>query len=400
VRGDRSCIWYGYATVTNSNDGGPWQIHAIDLLSDQTIDYPLDRKVNGDLGQTVCFEVHNETLYVISTVEKADDTPSKTSFYYWSYYTIKRQHQPYRGQLWRRENSEGPIDDSWTNLSMRLDEVTGRSVIVECRREWPGGKSESRRTCYIGPLPTSEEALNGDTDISWSHLDPVETAAEIFSEYPNQRSCRSYHTEFNHTCDQNSRQEFTTARTKFHTYHLSAATFLDLVNDPTTEEESQSRDLFRIRAVSRTPGRSIDDENGTGLLFNTQTGVHSRLIQGSEERFDSRGVRLWPSKYSRSGGITLLCPRKPTGTVRAVSDERSLIFSIPSSGLPPDHQHLVLISFDPKIHLINVLNRNNSEPPAEEISSSEGSKKKSSENSLVNMERPLYQDVRRGHWLR
>ncbi|KAJ5379616.1 hypothetical protein N7509_012735 [Penicillium cosmopolitanum] len=234
------------------------------------------------------------------------------------------------GLLRPLHKGSGEHDDPWTNLSMRLDEVTGRPVIVECRREWPGGKSESRRTCYIGPLPTSEEAVKGDTNISWSDLDPVETIAEIFTEYPNQRLCHSYHTEFNHACDQHSRREFTTARTKFHTYHLSAATFLDLVNDPITEEEFQSRDFFRIRAVSRKPRGTIDDENGAGLLFKTQTGVDGRPIHGSEERFTSRGVRLWPSKDSRSSVITLLYPGTPTGTVSTVSDERSMIYSMSS----------------------------------------------------------------------
>jgi hypothetical protein len=396
VRCDRSCIWYGYSTVNISNEGGPWQIHAIDLLSDQTIDFPLDRRLNGDPGQTVCFEVYNQALYVISTVEKSDDTPSKTSFYHWFCY-IKGQHQFHCGQLWRRENNEGPIDDSRTSLSMCLDEVTGRPVIVECRREWPGGKSESRRTCYIGPLPTSEEALKRETYIPWSHLDPAETSTETFSEYPSQRSCRSYHTEFNRTCDQESRREFTIARTKFHTYHLSASTFLDLVNDPITENQSQSRDFLRVRAVSRIRECPIEGQNGTGLLFKTQTGVDGRPIQGSEERFTSQGVRLWPSKDSRSRGITLPCPDTLTGAVRAVSDERSMIYSISSPDLQPGHQYMVLISFDPKIHFINALTRRTSEPPE---SFNDAPLKSSSSGSLISVERPLYEAIRKGYWFR
>jgi hypothetical protein len=395
VRGDRSYIWYGYSTVANSNEGGPWQIHAIDLLSDQTIDYPLDRRLKGDLGETVCFEVYDETLYAISTVERSDDTPSKSSFYHWFCYR-KSQQQSYRGELWRRENSEGPIDDSWTNLSIRRDEVTGRPVIVECRREWPGGKSESRRTCYIESLPTLEEALNRETSASWSHLDPVETATEIFGEVPNQRSCHSYHTEFHHACDQDSRWEFTTARTKFHTYHLSAMTFLDLVNDPITEEGSQSRDFFRIRAVSRRPRRLIDDENGAGSLFKTRNDVDRPSVHGSEERSIGQGVRLWPSKDLRSL-TTLICTGTQTGTVSAVSDERSMIYSMPSPGLQSGHQYLVLISFDPKINLINALTQRISEPHE---SFTHAASKISSSGSLIRVERPLYETIRKGHWLR
>ncbi|OQE16770.1 hypothetical protein PENSTE_c023G04770 [Penicillium steckii] len=400
VRCNRSCIWYGYSTATTSSECGPWRIYAFDLLLGQTNGYPLDRRVNGDLGQTVCFEVFDGTLYAISTVEKANDTPSRTSYYYWFCYNKRRQDQPYYRRLWRRENGEGPIDDSWTKLSMRLDEVTGQPVIVECRREWPGGKSESRRACYIVPLPISEETLKADTKISWSHLDPVEASADTFSVYPNERPCHSFHAEFDHTHDHNSRREFITARTKLHTYNLSAATFLDLVNDRTEENGLPSRSFLRIRAVSRTHRCPIDDENGTGLLFKKRTGVDSRPIQGSEERFTSRGVRLWPSKDSRSGFMTLLCPSTLRGTLGANSDERSIIYPISSPGLPPEHQYLVLISFDPKINFMNPINWRTSDPPSEGNSSIEDLQRGFSGNSLLKVENPLYQVIRRGYWLR
>lgn len=80
ARSNRSCIWYGFSTAVNSNDDGSWRIYAFNFLSAQKFDYPLQRRLSGDLGQTVCFEVYNETLYAISTVEKADDVPSKNFF--------------------------------------------------------------------------------------------------------------------------------------------------------------------------------------------------------------------------------------------------------------------------------------------------------------------------------
>ena len=49
--------------------------------------------------------------------------------------------------------------------------------------------------------------------------------------------------------------------------------------------------------------------------------------------------------------LELLCPDKSTSLVRAVCDERSLIYSTSAEGLPPHHHMLVLISFDPMIRL-------------------------------------------------
>lgn len=167
---------------------------------------------------------------------------------------------------------------------MRVDEVTGRPVIVECRCEWPGGKSDSRRTCYTGPLPTPAEAIKGGTNVSWSHLNPAETSPEAFRKYPNQHPCCSYHTEFNYNHNRNTQREFITAHTKFHTYHLSAETFVDLVNDRITDGGFYPREFLRIRAISRAYGSPIDG-NGTGMLFETLTGVDGRPIQGSEDRF-------------------------------------------------------------------------------------------------------------------
>ena len=72
------------------------------------------------------------------------------------------------------------------------------------------------------------------------------------------------------------------------------------------------------------------------------------------EHFDPRGVCLWPSEDAPSELLALLCPDSSTGLVRAVCDERSLMYSTSAERLPPTktnphHYMLVLINSDPMI---------------------------------------------------
>lgn len=86
--------------------------------------------------------------------------------------------------------------------------------------------------------------------------------------------------------------------------------------------------------------------------------AEGRFIDGSEERFVSRGVHMWPPDDASSACQHLLHHllrlEASTVPIRAVSDERSLLYTFPCRGLPPSHFALVLISFDPTIHFSNL----------------------------------------------
>ncbi|KAJ5572447.1 hypothetical protein N7450_009431 [Penicillium hetheringtonii] len=397
VRNSRSYIWYGFFTAPSPNSDGVWSVWGVDFATSESIDFPLDRVVDGDLDQTLCFEMYQDHLYAVSTQVANNDDERFSSFYHWFCHAPRQSGQKWNGRLWRREHREGPINEMWTDLSIRVDETTGKPVILECRREWRHGKSENHRTTYIQPLPTPEEALERESSSPrWNPRFNNHTIS-----VPKKRLRRFYHAEYEHTHDQNTRQEFIAARTKHRSYNLSAATFIDLVNDPAPEADRlRSRDRIRLRTVSRKRKCPIDEE-GTGLLFeHTQTDDDGRPVEGSEERFTSRGVHLWPAEDAPSELTHLLCPDTRTGTVHAVSDERSLIYSISSPGLPLDHHALLLISFDPKIRFPNLSTLRTLKAPITgpifPVNVSPGPLS----GSLVREVEPLYQTIGRGYWLR
>ncbi|KAJ5135032.1 uncharacterized protein N7515_004310 [Penicillium bovifimosum] len=354
VRHSGSYVWYGTYTEP-AGSYGVWSITGVDLETNASIEFPLDRVVVGDLGQTLCFEMHEEHLYAVSTQVAPDDEEVHTSFYHWFCHAPREGGRKWNGRLWRREHQEGPINEMWTDLSIRKDETTGRPVILECRREWRDGKSENHRTYYIQRLPTPEEALapiSGGTGVPSWVTDDDHGNDHPYDERPAKRLRRHYHAEYE--CGSTKRREFIAARTKHRSYHLGASTFVDIVNDP-SGENLRSRDRLKLRTVSRKRKCPIDEEGLEGarnrLFQPTQTDQYGRPVEGSEERFECQGVRMWPPEDAPAALQGLLCPGPRTGSVKSVADERSIMYSIDAPGLPPNYQALILISFDPKFRL-------------------------------------------------
>jgi hypothetical protein len=356
VRHTRSYMWYGIFTAADGSDG-MWSITGVDLDTRAPIHFPLDRVVDGDLGQTLCFEMHDEHLYAVSTQVASDDNEVHSSFYHWLCHAPRKSGRKWNGRFWRREHQEGPINEMWTDLSIRKDEITGRPVILECRREWRDGKSENHRTYYTQRLPTPEEALaplsEGDVEIpSWVSMDDDLDNDQPYDERPAKRLRRHYHAEYE--SGSTERQEFIPARTKHRSYHLGASTFVDLVNDPVSDG-LRSTDRLRLRTVSRKRKSPIDEEGSEGppnrLFQPTQVDQYGCPIEGSEERFECRGVHMWPQDNAPPALLQLLCPSTRTGSVKSIADERSIIYSIDAPDLPPNHQALILINFDPSLRL-------------------------------------------------
>ena len=401
VRHSRSYIWYGTFTAAHGSDG-VWSVCGVDFATFEEIEFPLDRVVDGDLGQTLCFEMYQEHLYAVSTQVASDDDERFSSFYHWFCHAPRQRGRKWNGRLWRREHREGPLNEMWTDLSVRIDETTGRPVILECRREWRGGKSENHRTNYIEPLPTPEEAE------TWVDDDPNDLTGNHrpYDQRPEKRLRRNYHAEYEHTHDPTKRLEFIAARTKHRSYHLASATFVDLVNDPAPQADGvRPRDRLRLRTVSRKRKSPVDDEGTDGprkMLFRPTQVEDGHPVEGSEERFVSRGVHMWPADDAPSEIHHLLCPDSRASSVRAVSDERSIIYSVPSTGLPPDHQALILISFDPTVRFPNLTPLRTMKAPvsSQNIFPVEVPRPQSPNPSLVQETTPLYQAIRRGYWLR
>ncbi|CAI7640275.1 unnamed protein product [Penicillium manginii] len=417
VRNSRSYMWYGCYTASTADSDGVWSVCCVDFATLDKIEFQLNRVFDGDLGQTLCFEMYKEHLYAVSTQVASDDDERFSSFYHWFCYAPRQKGQNWKDRIWRREHLEGPINEMWTDLSIRTDEKSGNPVIIECRREWYHGKSENHRTTYIQLLPTPEEAAeaelrhslwandNEDEDGNANENDNFKDISDhhTHGQLPEKRLPRNYHAEYKHTLLQNSRQEFIAARTKYHSYQLSAATFIDLVNDPYSETDGlRSRDRIRLRTVSRKRKCPIDEE-GSGLLFkHTQFEADGRPVEGSEEHYSSRGVHLWPTEDSPSELTELLCPDTRAGKVHALSDERSLLYSISSPGLPPGNKALILISFDPQIRFPNlpILRSLKTPVTAGKFPVDIPAPRPSSSGSFILEAAPFYQAISCGYWLR
>ncbi|KAJ5768172.1 hypothetical protein N7533_000755 [Penicillium manginii] len=415
VRNSRSYMWYGCFTASAANSDGVWSVWGVDLVTLEKIDVPLDRVVDGDLGQTLCFEMYKEHLYAVSTQVASNDDERFSSFYHWFCHAPRQESQQWNDRIWRREHREGPINEMWTDLSIRTDEETGNPVIIECRREWRHGKSENHRTTYIQPLPTPTEAAeaelrrspwvtdNEDEDQNNNEVqnDNVkntsdhDTHGQSFDERPEKRLRRNYHAEYEH--DQNSRQEFIAARTKYRSYHLSAATFIDLVNDPAPEADGlRSRDRIRLRTVSRKRKCPIDEE---------ETGLPKPTVAQSRDQKNVSPAGAFTSglqKTHRVNSPTCFAPTLAPDPYMLFPT--SVLFYTPSlpRGLPLGNQALILISFDPKIRFPNLPSLRSLKTPitGDIFPVDIPGPGPASSGSLIREARPLYQAIGRGYWLR
>ncbi|KAJ5639209.1 uncharacterized protein N7484_007071 [Penicillium longicatenatum] len=416
VRHSRTYIWYGIFTAVGGSDG-VWTVYGMDMTSAtlEPMKPTLTRIVDGDLGQSLCFEMYNEHLYVVSTQVTSDEDERYSSFYHWFCFAPRQNRRKWSGSIWRREHCEGPINELWTDLSITTDEVTGRPVILECRREYAEGKSENHRTYYTQALQTPEELLTrygeGEeaTPILFSDSGETsecqESTRDSNEHRPEKRLRRDYHAEYESTHDPTKRQEFIAARTKHRSYNLAASTFIDLVNDPALQSDGfRSQDRLRLRTVSRKRKCPIDeegDEGPSGLLFRpTQYNEDGSPVEGSEERFVSRGVYMWPPDDAPAELRRLLCPDSRINTVCAISDERSLIYSVRCAGVPAGNQAMVLISFDPQIHFPTLSSLHTMKAPIPDKIFSVEAPLAEASTSLVREDKPLYEAIKWGYWLR
>lgn len=419
VRNDESYLYYGVHSSVGNDGYHKWDIMGFDLTASPA--RPLTEKpwslnefAGYEIGQTACFEVHCGCLYAVTNlVGFVLQEIDWTSFYMWACLSPTRTPP---GQLvelkkiWRRQHREGPLNDSWTDISLRKEEATGRLLILECRREWRNGGSTSCRTYYKSPLPSPDEffepaplkdVLSSSTSSCCSSpsvqaaqtrlpdeplAHTVSTADKPNYAPPKKRARRDYHSEYDEGTDTRQRHDFILAKTRFRTYNLLSSTFVDLVNDPDLQPAGLRipRDRLRLRMVSRKRRCPIDtagEEGQPGSLFrpepdfpnsidNAGKGGKSEpgMVEHSEERFVSRGVRFWPPDDAPSELYDLLGLTHKATAVFAAADERTFVYMIgPASGAAgaaedadqanadntrkTHHRAIVCITFDPLIRL-------------------------------------------------
>ncbi|OAL44565.1 hypothetical protein IQ07DRAFT_521772 [Pyrenochaeta sp. DS3sAY3a] len=349
VRHNSHCLYYGTHTGLGDDGHRKWVIEGRSLRAD--FELPERRKPillenfhGADIGSTVAFEIHNDHFYAVSNqgtfeVEEID----YTSFYHWIRFPTD---QPIptaiekNERLYRRQHKQGPIHDSWTDLSLQIDEFTNETVIVEARREWAQASSRQSRTFYVTKLENTDQfssCILPDDDVYIPLID--ETNRPNYMPTPPQFSW-SQHPEF--SSDEVSPRAFPLTKTKFRAYNYPCAAFLDLVEDDKCCNDPSKPPCLRIRMGSRRAlplESALPPSKGKGKSSDQSSEEPSSKF-ADNATYRHSPIRLWPPPASRCPCSRrlhdILNPSLPGGSIHGrrivgAMDECTLVFMIKPS---------------------------------------------------------------------
>ena len=384
VRNDSRYLCVGSHVGLGAHGHHEWVLRGYSLMNGQRFeDLQLTNLFGTDIGQTVDFQIYDGFLYAISNQSSAEiEEIDWTSYYHCYRFPVQEPSLSHLEpkQLWRRQHREGPINDSWTELSLCKDECTGVLLILECRREWKDGGSTQRRTYYRQPLiypytpgqvpdhlmitppPTTNSATTppapptmalpiGDPLISL-----LDEKSKPLYEAAHKRIDRNYHSEYASDAAASASQSFILAKTKHRAYNASCSAFLDLVIDDQAHSQRRWTQQIRLRIGSRIQASPLDSDNFLHPPMNDNDG---KPIEDSENHFTDRGITMWPSANAPVELLDLLNPspgarsnlggqRTIGGGVQALSDERSIVYM--AKEYSERESAIVLVNFDPGIH--------------------------------------------------
>ena len=383
VRNDSRYLYLGTRDGLGRDGHREWLLHGWDLTNHHQFEgLQLSELFGTDLGQTVSFQVHDGFFYAISNQSSAEVEEIDWTSYYHCYRFPLQDPSPEAAepkQLWRRQHREGVINDSWTELSLQKDECTGNLLITECRREWKDGGSTQRRTYYRQPLifpytpgqvpdhlmlihPGPPDAPHLPPAPGLSRLalpvgDPLvgllDAKNKPLYEAAHQRIDRDCHHEYPNDEAMSQSKSFILAKTKHRAYISSCSAFLDLVIDDNADPQRQWTHQIRLRIGSRIQSSPLGPE---GLLRRPlMDDADGNPIEDSENRFTSRGINIWPTASASVELLDLLNPFPGpkahlyskwaiNGGVRAISDERSIVYMAKESS--EVESAIVLVNFD------------------------------------------------------
>ncbi|KAH5991561.1 hypothetical protein HBI83_257670 [Parastagonospora nodorum] len=352
VRHNARYLYYGTHTGIGDDGHHKWEVSGVSL--DDKFPLPntgrplLFEDFHGtDIGSTIAFEIYNNHFYAVSNqgtfeVEEVD----WTSFYHCIRFPLDKpvmKEMLKDERVYRRQHAQGPIHDSWTDLTLQLDECTNEVMILESRREWAQASSRQSRTFYaskfhVKPKHTSKESSSAEEDTDTVFLPENDLLVDLLdsSNNPNwmptpPQCSESRHPEFTHT--EVPRRSFILAKTKFRAYNYPCTSFLDLVEDERCCNDSSQSGCLRLRVGSRratslniapmaTKGKG--HANDTTRDFNDHVSYHNSQI------------RMWPPPASRCPCSKRLhdimnplgSDPKTTQSVTGVLDNRTLVYMV------------------------------------------------------------------------
>ncbi|KAF2502338.1 hypothetical protein BU16DRAFT_5322 [Lophium mytilinum] len=394
ARNNASFLYYGTHSGVGTHGHHEWRIDGVSLDAEHAIPagtppLQLENFVGSDMGSTVAFEIHDNYFYALSNQTSFDvEEVDWTSFYHCVRFPLERTSSnapETNDRIYRRQHAEGPINDSWTDMSMQADESTNALTIVESRREWKDGGSQQTRTFYTQEItfppsstPCSQTSSPAVGPSAGPALPPDDPFVALLASdnnahwAPTQRRYERFtHPEYGPDLNDPARA-FILARTKLRAYNLSCRSFIDFVEDDKccSGKPIYAAPCLRLRIGSRRLGPALPDDYEQPQ---PQPAVSSKgkeplryevppLLPSSksapEDCFDYAPITMWPPPANacpcaaRLHGI--LNPPLPAGsaygkTLVGVVDERSLVYMLrPARSYGDDDAGgpIVLISFD------------------------------------------------------
>jgi hypothetical protein len=310
-------------------------------------------------------------------------------------------------ELFRRRDDEGPICDTWTDLSLQTTEHTARSdgntagvishhalVLVEGRREWltpsfapssDGGGTRStylsaeadgwQRTWYGLPLRFACGGLaDGDDTPHYRSGTEVRRAERWAHRESPSSPARNSHTVSSQV---SNLKHYLRSKTKYSEYDWNYKCNVELVVDDAPWMGWQTQERLRLRVVSRveesplvectTPPTTNDHGSGNVqyVLRGRDCDAFGDEIPDSEVKHKDSEIRLWPSDDQGIPDVLadLMCPGGKSGEVKGLVGNEGLIYSIGTGPV----KSLIFICFDPSFGFDGMRKLSERDTPATEV---------------------------------
>lgn len=386
TRNDGSYLCYG----TYSTGAAPcyrvWTISVFSLLTGNARPemVQLGNLMGSTIGVDICFEIFNGYFYAVSSKVCSElDRVDWTSSYHCIRFPLKDANQQklqVNDNLWRRDYTEGPIDTTFTDLSLQLDDESGEILIVEGRCEWQCGSRSSRRTYYMQPVvfPNAQgfQEMNMLQMGDYQDYHARQVSITNFKDHgqvEDRRTTGSHRyrpPRHVHPIDDNlwSKNYCALPATNLRYFTSLGGLFLDLVQIPQERpRDNECRRPPKVRLHIETRKLGAPTRNEEGLLTQPETEPATGMKRaGSEEVWIKQGPFIWPPTPPSNSApdrhlealYEILDPFPPAsngaeptdqGHVVGVADERSVVYSTGSRNSA--HRAIVLINFDSAIRL-------------------------------------------------